>query len=88
MEQTKTCISMEHNFNLKDMFPKDYPTYIQPYTLTNNLDQRCTRCNLTPGLVNGLVSGLNQLLSRARFDGVWIGHNDKEVVGSANPGGV
>lgn len=31
------------------------------------------------GLVDGLVSGLNQLLSRASFDGQWVGKEDGEV---------
>ncbi len=56
-------------------------SYIYSTLYTNIFNQICTRCTLgdQSGLVNGLVSGLNQLLSRARFDGVWIGHNDKEV---------
>ncbi|CAK8996106.1 unnamed protein product [Durusdinium trenchii] len=31
------------------------------------------------GLVDGLVSGLNQLLSRASFDGQWVGKEDGEA---------
>jgi hypothetical protein len=40
---------------------------------------RISSTHRTPGLVSSLFSGLNQLISRALFDGVWIGKDDLEV---------
>ena len=47
---------------------------------------RISSTHRTPGLVSSLFSGLNQLISRALFDGVWIGKDDLEVLRAA--GGI
>ena len=38
--------------------------------------------------MTSLFSGLNQLISRALFDGVWIGKDDLEVLRAALAGSI